>query len=46
MSSFFSLVLYAGIAILALMAVLVVIVAVIGVVVAVSPEPIAGFLQS
>lgn len=46
MSSFFSLVLYAGIAILTLMAAVVVIVAVIGIVVAVSPTLIPGFLQS
>lgn len=46
MSSFFSLVLYAGIAILAIMAALIVVVAVIGIVVAFSPTLIPGFLQS
>lgn len=46
MSSFFSLVLYAGIAILAVMAAIIVVVAVIGIVVAFSPTLIPGFLQS
>ena len=46
MSSFFSLVLYAGIAILVLMAVVVVAVAVTGIVVSFSPTLIPGLLQS
>ena len=46
MSSFFSLVLYAGIAILVLMAALVAAVAVIGIVVSFSPTLIPGLLQS
>ncbi|MEC5169974.1 hypothetical protein [Glaciihabitans sp. GrIS 2.15] len=46
MSSFFSLVLYAGIAILVLMAALVAVVAVIGIVVSFSPTLIPGLLQS
>lgn len=46
MSSFFSLVLYAGISILVLMAALVVVVAVIGIVVSFSPTLIPGLLQS
>lgn len=46
MSSFFSLVLYAGIAVLVLIAALVVVVAVIAIVVAFSPTLIPGFLQS
>ncbi len=45
MSSFFSLVLYAGIGILALMAALIVAVAIIGIGVAFSPTLIPGFLQ-
>ena len=46
MSSFFSLVKYAGIAILILMAALVAVVAVIGIVVSFSPTLIPGLLQS
>lgn len=46
MSSFISLVVYAGITILLVMAAAIVVVAIIGVVVAVWPELIAGFLQS
>jgi len=46
MSSFFSLVLYAVIAILVLMAALVAVVAVIGIVVSFSPTLIPGLLQS
>ncbi|MES2094970.1 MAG: hypothetical protein V4531_14350 [Actinomycetota bacterium] len=46
MSSFLSLVLYVGIAILAAMAALVVVVAIIGIVVSFSPTLIPGFLQN
>ena len=46
MSSFFSLVRYAGIAILVLMGALVVVVAVIGIVVSFSPTLLPGLLQS
>ncbi|WP_185203701.1 hypothetical protein [Glaciihabitans sp. INWT7] len=46
MSSFFSLVLYVGIAILTVMAALVAVTAIIGIVVAFSPTLIPGFLQS
>ncbi|CAN5149666.1 hypothetical protein [Frigoribacterium sp. UYMn621] len=46
MSSFFSLVLYVGIAILTVMAALVAVSAIIGIVVAFSPTLIPGFLQS
>ncbi|MFM9921060.1 hypothetical protein [Lacisediminihabitans sp. H27-G8] len=46
MSSFFSLVLYVGIAILTVMAALVAVSAIIGIVVAFSPTLITGFLQS
>jgi len=46
MSSFLSLVLYTGIAVLAVMAALIVVVAVIGIVVSFSPTLIPGFLQS
>ncbi len=46
MSSFFSLVLYVGIAILSAMAALVVVVAIIGIVVSFSPTLIPGFLQN
>ena len=46
MSSFLSLVLYAGIAVLTVMAALIVVVAVIGIVVSFSPTLIPGFLQS
>lgn len=46
MSSFFSLVRFAGIAILVLMAVLVVLVAVTGIVISFSPTLIPGLLQS
>jgi hypothetical protein len=46
MSSFLSLVRFAGIAILILMAVLVAITAIIGIVVSFSPTLIPGFLQS
>jgi hypothetical protein len=46
MSSFLSLVLYVGIALVAVMAAIIVVSAVIGIVVAFSPTLIPGFLQS
>jgi hypothetical protein len=46
MSTFFSLVLYLGIALLTVMAALIAVTAIIGIVVAFSPTLIPGFLQS
>jgi hypothetical protein len=46
MSTFFSLVLYLGLALLTVMAALIAVTAIIGIVVAFSPTLIPGFLQS